>query len=353
MLEHMSGWCEYELKDLGDDEKRAKVCGVDAKDVRKGVKAIVLKNSLEESRPQAEAVLKRGQWPKFYFTKNGMGGIGRKTYLDNVEGKMVTNLWPHTEVGHTDEAKKELKALFEGEIPFDTPKPTRLLKRIIQIATNEGDIVVDFFSGSASTADAVMQYNALADDGARQYIMVQIPAEVTSNWDTIDQIGMERIRRAAKKIKSENPLFAGDLGFKHYTLEEPKQDVLTTIERFDPTQDLTTTLSIDDFGVDTILRTWLVRDGYGLTANAEELMLERYKAYWMKNHLYLINPDNDFDADSLVALMDKYNGEEFSPKNIVIFGYSFGFTTREELQKNLRTLKEGNKSLSINIDVRY
>lgn len=204
-----------------------------------------------------------------------------------------------------------------------------------------------------------MQKNS-EDNGNRRYILVQWqePCKEDSEaykagYRTIDEVGMERIRRAAKKIKSDNPLFAGDLGFKHFTLEEPKQDVLTTLEHFDPTQDVMTTLSIDDFGVDTILRTWLVRDGYGLTANAEELMLERYKAYWMKNHLYLINPDNDFDADSIVALMDKYNGEEFSPKNIVIFGYSFGFTTREELQKNLRTLKEGNKSLSINIDVRY
>lgn len=353
MLEYMNGWCEYELKELGDEAERAKICGVDANDVRKGIKAIVLKNSLEQSKAKAQAIFERGQWPRFYFTKKGMGGIRRKTYLDNVEGKMVTNLWPYTEVGHTDEAKKELKALFDGEIPFDTPKPTRLIKRIIQIATDDGDIVVDFFSGAASTADAVMQYNAMANDGTRQYIMVQIQEDSHNKWGTIDQIGMERIRRAAKKIKSVNPLFAGDLGFKHFTLEEPKQDVLTTLEHFDPAQDLTSTLSIDDFGVDTILRTWLVRDGYGLTANAEELMLERYKAYWMKNHLYLINPDNDFDADSIVALMDKYNGEAFSPKNIVIFGYSFGFTTREELQKNLRTLKEGNKSLSINIDVRY
>ena len=204
-----------------------------------------------------------------------------------------------------------------------------------------------------------MQKNS-EDNGNRRYILVQWqePCKEDSEaykagYRTIDEVGMERIRRAAKKIKSDNPLFAGDLGFKHFTLEEPKQDVLTTLEHFDPAQDVMTTLSIDDFGVDTILRTWLVRDGYGLTANAEELMLERYKAYWMKNHLYLINPDNDFDADSIVALMDKYNGEAFSPKNIVIFGYSFGFTTREELQKNLRTLKEGNKSISINIDVRY
>ena len=125
------------------------------------------------------------------------------------------------------------------------------------------------------------------------------------------------------------------------------------MERFDPTVSVVSLITIDDFGVDTILRTWMVRDGYGLTDDAETLMLGNYKAYWMKNHLYFIEPDNPFDANSLVALMDKYNGEMFSPKNIVIFGYSFGVTHREELQKNLRTLKEGNKSLSVNIDIRY
>lgn len=256
-------------------------------------------------------------------------------------------------------AAREVRDLFDGIKVFDFPKPVDLLSRIIQISTDSDSIIVDFFGGSSTTAHAIMQKNS-EDNGNRRYILVQWqePCKEDSEaykagYRTIDEVGMERIRRAAKKIKSDNPLFAGDLGFKHFTLEEPKQDVLTTLEHFDPTQDVMTTLSIDDFGVDTILRTWLVRDGYGLTANAEELMLERYKAYWMKNHLYLINPDNDFDADSIVALMDKYNGEAFSPKNIVIFGYSFGFTTREELQKNLRTLKDGNKSLSINIDVRY
>lgn len=354
MLEYMCGWCEYELRDLCDEEQRAKICGVDANEARKGVKAIVLKNSLEDSKKQAEAVLKRGQWPRFYFTKSGKGGIRRKTYLDNVEGKMVTNLWPYAEVGHTDEAKKELKALFDGEIPFDTPKPTRLLLRILQIVSNEGDIVLDFFSGSATTAHAVMQYNAMAvDDDKRQFILVQIPEKVKNKWGNLCTIGMERIKRAAKKIKEDNPLFAGDLGFKHYTLEEPKKDALLLMERFDPVSNNITTLNVDDFGLQTVLRTWLVADGYGLTEDAEEVMLGNYKAYWKGDHLYLINPDRNFDANSIAALMDKYHGEPFSPHNIVVFGYSFAFTHREELQKNLRTLKEGNKTLTVNIDVRY
>lgn len=354
MLAHMSGWCEYELKDLGDEAKRAQICGIDKEEVRKGVKAIVLKRSLKESKAQAEKVLKRGQWPKFYFTKNGMGGIGRKTYLENVEGKMVTNLWPYSEVGHTDEAKKELKVLFDGEIPFDTPKPIRLILRILQIATNKDDIVLDFFSGSATTAHAVMQYNSQAEDGGeRKFIMAQIPEKVKGKWGDLCVIGRERIKRAAKKIKEQNPLFAGDLGFKHYTLEEPKEDALLQMEEFDPVSNNITTLTVEDFGKDTVLTTWLEADGYGLTAEAEEVKLGNYTAYWKEDHLYFVNPDDDFDENSIIALMDKYNGEPFSPHNIVIFGYSFGFTHREELQKNLRTLKEGNKTLTINIDIRY
>lgn len=174
-----------------------------------------------------------------------------------------------------------------------------------------------------------------------------------AGYKTIDEVGMERIKRAAKKIHDENPLFAGDLGFKHYTLEEPKKDALLLMEQFDPVSNNITTLNVDDFGMETVLRTWLVADGYGLTEDAEEVMLGNYKSYWKDDHLYMINPDHDFDESSIAALMDKYNGEPFSPHNIVIFGYSFGFTHREELQKNLRTLKDGNKTLTVNIDVRY
>lgn len=202
MLGHMNGWCEYELRDIYDTDKRAEICGVAKNEIRKGVKAIVLKKSLEESRQHAEYVLKRGQWPKFYFTKNGQGGIGRKTYLSEVEGKMVTNLWTHTEVGHTDEAKKELKNLFDGEIPFDTPKPVRLLDRIVQIATDEDSIVLDFFSGSATTAHAVMQRNS-QDSGSRKFILVQLSEKVDNKYGNLCEIGKERIRRAGTKIKGE------------------------------------------------------------------------------------------------------------------------------------------------------
>ena len=249
MLNCMNGWCEYELKDLEDAEIRANICGIGKDEVRRGVKGIVLKQSLEVSRRQAESVFKRGQWPKFYFTKNGDGGIRRKTYLTEVEGKMATNLWGYSEVGHTDEAKKELKNLFDGEIPFDTPKPVRLLERMVQIATDEDSIVLDFFSGSATTAHAVMQRNS-QDGGCRKFTLVQIPEKVDNKYGNLCEIGKERIRRAGKKImedqekkRMEEGLFAGsstgsearplDIGFRVLKLDSSNmQDVYYSPEQF-------------------------------------------------------------------------------------------------------------------------
>lgn len=279
-----------------------------------------------------------------------------KYYLDG-RTKRPSPLWADLE--GNKKAAREVRDLFDGEKVFDFPKPVDLLLRIIQISCEKDTVIVDFFGGSSTTAHAVMQKNS-EDGGNRKYILVQLPEEckpeseaAKAGYKTIDEVGMERIKRAAKKIKEDNPLFAGALGFKHYTLEEPKEDTLLQMEQFDPSKDLLSPLEVEDFGIETVLRTWLVADGYGLTEDAEEVMLGDYKAYWKDDHLYMINPDHDFDESSIAALMDKYNGEPFSPHNIVIFGYSFGFTHREELQKNLRTLKEGNKTLTVNIDVRY
>lgn len=254
----------------------------------------------------------------------------------------------------------ELAALFpEHTQIFKNPKCTGIIEHLLSFMDLSDGYIVDFFGGSSTTAQAIMQMNH-KDEGKRKYIIIQwqektkVDSEANkAGYQTIDQIGMERIKRAAKKIREENPLFAGDLGFKHYTLEEPKENLLLKMETFNPDKDVMTDITADDFGVETVLRTWLVADGYGLTEDAEEIDLNGYTAYYKGNHLYLINPDDKFSAGSIVSLMDKYNGEAFSPQNIVIFGYSFGFTHREELQKNLRTLKDGSKTLTVNIDVRY
>lgn len=202
MLDYMSGWCEYELKNINDEKERAEICGVDVENIRKDVKAIVLKYDLNQAKEKAKLVLNRGQWPRFYFTRDGMGGIRRKTYLNQVEGRTVTNLWPYAEVGHTDEAMKELKNLFDGSVPFDTPKPTRLVERILTIATDKDSYILDFFSGSATTAHAVMKKN-MEEGGNRKYILVQLPEKGNSpQYETLCEIGKERIRRAGKQILS-------------------------------------------------------------------------------------------------------------------------------------------------------
>lgn len=214
MLAIMNGWCEYELKEIDDINERALICGVAEGDVRKNVKAIVLKKSLSESKEHAEKVLKKGPWPKFFFTKNGKGGIARKTYLKNVGGKLPTNLWKHDDVGHTDEAKKEMLNIFGGKTTFDTPKPTRLLQFILTIATNKDSIILDSFAGSGTTAHAVLNMNR-ADGGNRKFICVEM-------MDYADTITAERVKRVINGYGEGKKAVDGTGGsFSYYELGEP------------------------------------------------------------------------------------------------------------------------------------
>lgn len=213
MMEIMRGWCDYELVDLHDEKERAHVCGVSENDVRQGVLGIVLAESLEASSARARAILERGRWPRFFFTKNGKGGIARKTYLDNVGGKLPTNFWPYSEAGHTDEAKKEMLAIFDGRATFDTPKPSRLIERILQIAGDRETIVLDSFAGSGTTAHAVLRMNK-EDGGNRRFILVEM-------MEYAEGITAERVRRVIHGYGSGNGAVAGIGGsFSFYELGE-------------------------------------------------------------------------------------------------------------------------------------
>lgn len=156
----------------------------------------------------------------------------RRTYLCDMEGLPPSSLCIDLDVtGHTRGAKYELKKLFP-EIPvtnlFSTPKPTLLLKYLLQIGADKNCIVMDFFSGSASTADAIMQMN-YEDSGHRRFIMVQVPEPCEQDkagnpvvFRNICEIGKERIRRAGDKIKSESPMTTQDLdiGFRVLKLDD-------------------------------------------------------------------------------------------------------------------------------------
>ena len=147
---------------------------------------------------------------RIWFGENGDNVPAPKRFLSEVkQGLTPMTIWKYTDVGHTQDSMRELRALFDGEKVFDYSKPVKLMKQIVQLYTNEDDIVLDFFSGSASTAHAVMSLNL--DDGKnRRFIMVQLPEQTPEKSDAyklgyknICEIGKERIRRAGKKILEE------------------------------------------------------------------------------------------------------------------------------------------------------
>ena len=163
---------------------------------------------------------------RVWFGETGDNMPRLKRFLSEVQDGMVPlTVWLHHEVGHNQEGRQELKKLFDGGAYFDGPKPTRLLKQIIRIADcKPDDIILDFFSGSAAVADAVMQLNA-EDGGRRRYILVQLPEEVDERSDafragfrTICDIGRERIRRAAKKIREDTGADI-DYGFRVFRVD--------------------------------------------------------------------------------------------------------------------------------------
>ena len=150
--------------------------------------------------------------------------IYRKMFIFENKGKIPETLWD--DVSNAANASDEIKKLFDG-IVFDTPKPTPYIRRMLEIATHKDSVILDFFSGSATTANAVMTLNS-SDGGNRKYILVQIPEQVAAKsnaekagYKNICDIGKERIRRAGTKIKEESPLTTSDLdtGFRVLKLD--------------------------------------------------------------------------------------------------------------------------------------
>lgn len=200
--------------------------------------------------------------------------IYRKLFIHENKGKIPETIWDS--VSNAANAADEIKALFDGNIIFDTPKPIPYITETLRIATCKDALILDFFSGSATTAHAVMQLNA-EDGGNRRFIMVQLPEACDekseafkAGYKNICEIGKERIRRAGKKIKEENATTAPnlDIGFRvfkadssnmkdvYYTPDEVEQATLELAE--DPikedrtAEDLLFQIFLD-FGLDLAL----------------------------------------------------------------------------------------------------
>ena len=273
-----------------------------------------------------------------------------------------------------------LAKLFDGKKVFDNSKPVDVIKDLIDFTTKRNAIILDFFAGSSTTADAVMQLNA-EDGGHRKFIMVQLPektyhtnkdgkevptkggeAAYGAGFKSIDEISRERIRRSAAKIREDNGLMLPedfDGSFKHYRVVEPTKQALDRIEEFNPDNvnlfnDMVSSFSSDALnvagnatGVQTILTTWLVRDGYSLDADVRKISIGGYTAYLVEeSRLYLI--DDGWTKECTRELLNRLGEHELSVQSIVLWGYSFNIAELRELEIGIKQLNS-----SVNLLKRY
>lgn len=168
ILAALQGWGPYEYGENTPEElqRRQKIEGPTV-EIREDIYPLVIPDWSKKQADKAREVYEAGNWPTFMLTGGGLGGLRYKRYLKNVQGTVPGSFFSWREVGHSDTAKKEVKALFPGRNPFSTPKPERLLERIIHIGSNPGDIVLDVFAGSGTTA-------AVAHKMARRWVTCEL-----------------------------------------------------------------------------------------------------------------------------------------------------------------------------------
>lgn len=157
---------------------------------------------------------------RIYYGKDDSSQPNVIRYLTELEGLVPWTWWPSSEVGHTDESRKEIQTIFGSQSVFDTPKPTRLLQRVLEIGTDAArdDLVLDFFAGSGTMGGAVLQQN-VKDGGRRRFIAVQLPEPISGGeFSSVAEISKERLRRAGGALKQTAPAGA-DLGFRVFKLD--------------------------------------------------------------------------------------------------------------------------------------
>ena len=275
----------------------------------------------------------------------------------------------------SDDQRPDDKLLKSFKTPFSNPKQLAFITRILSIFPSNATFL-DFFAGSATTAHAVMGLNA-QDNGKRKFIMVQRPEktyhankdgnEVPTDggkeayklgYKSIDEISRRRINMAAKKIRVDNELTLPenfDGSFKHYRVVKPVKQTLEKIEDFDPDNTTLFTDMVDSFsskgldvagdatGEQTILTTWLAKDGYPFNADIKKIDFAGYEASLVEDsRLYIIN--NGWSSKNTEVLLNKIGTHQITVQTIVLFGYSFNIADLRELEIGLKQL-DGNINL--------
>lgn len=287
---------------------------------------------------------------RIWFGENGNNVPAIKRFLTEVkQGVACQTIWKYEDVGHSQDGKKELKALFPETVPFDTPKPTKLLERMLKITSEPDFICLDFFSGSATTAHAVMKLNA-EDGGHRKFIMVQLPEKTDekseaykAGYKNICEIGKERIRRAGRKIKEDAGLTAPadlDIGFRclrldesnmkpvYYTPDEVgQQDLFSLVDNVKPDrtpEDLLFQVMLDlgvllssPIEVKEIAgkKVFNVADGFLLACFDHDVTEETVKAIAQMKPYYAVFRDSSMANDSVATNFDQIF-ETYSPETV-------------------------------------
>ena len=289
--------------------------------------------------------------------------------LPAVKRYLNENLKQRPKAIMSDDQRPDDKLLKSFKTPFSNPKQLAFITRILSIFPSDATFL-DFFAGSATTAHAVMSLNA-QDNGKRKFIMVQLPEktyhtnkdgnEVPTDggkeayklgYKSIDEISRRRINMAAKKIREDNELTLPkdfDGSFKHYRVVKPVKQTLEEIDDFDPNNTNLFTNMVDGFsskslgidgdatGEETILTTWLAKDGYSFDADVEEVKFGNYSAHKVEdNRLYLIN--EGWGADQTKELLNQLGTCQLEIQSVVIFGYSFNVAELRELENGLKQL---------------
>jgi len=322
----------------------------------------------------------------------------RKLFLFENKGRIPETIWDN--VSNAANASDEIKSFF-SEIIFETSKPTPYILEKLKISTNKSDLILDFFAGSGTTGDAVMQLNA-EDGGNRKYILVQLPEVIDKKnkaaYDfvtkelkaepTIFEITKERLLRAAKKINQELDEKNKDLEAKIKSLEtelpteETKEEIEALKEEIQVNNqvkaqnnfkvfetmpiwedyhfeakvlneqlELFDESKLTEEDLQALLITWKTYDGIPLTENLKEIDLSGYKAYYANNKLYLMH--KGFTIDGLKALLERIDNDKFfNPTSIIVFGYHFESKSLRELAENLKSYSN-KKNIDIDFITRY
>ncbi|HBV7963485.1 TPA: site-specific DNA-methyltransferase [Klebsiella pneumoniae] len=289
-----------------------------------------------------------------YMSVRSKWTIAVKDYLTEDKRVKPTSSWTH-KFANSERGTEDLVTLGFNKEVFPNPKPIGLINAILTMIVNNNDLVLDFFSGSGSTAHAVLEHN-LKTGKMINYISVQLDEECDggseaykSGYKNIFEITKSRIKKASKSILIKNPDYRGDIGFK----------IFETVNDFRTKDESELTLSnhtfFDDVVLtpeqyDTLLTTWCVYDGSLLTTPIVDVNLDGYKAHLCDGRLYLIAPN--FTSEALKALLQKLDSDkDFAPNKVVFYGSNFESAKQMELNEALKSYAN-KKSIDLDLVVR-